>query len=58
MDTNEILVGLARGLNRDWRRRRDVDPATRREWVRLHWGLSGERANASESLGAFASLPG
>ena len=38
MDT-DTLTRLAWGLISDWRRRRDVDPATRRAWVRLYVGV-------------------
>jgi len=34
------LAHLAWSLIRDWRRRRDVDPATRRAWVRLYVGVT------------------
>jgi len=30
MNTDDVLADLAWGLIRDWRRRRDVDPAIRR----------------------------
>jgi len=33
MDTDDILSDLAWRAIRDWRRRRDVDPAIRRAWV-------------------------
>jgi len=36
---NDILASLARRLIRDWRRRRDIDPAIRRAWVRLYVGV-------------------
>jgi len=39
METDDVLTNLAWGLIRDWRRRRDVDPAIRREWVRLYVGV-------------------
>jgi hypothetical protein len=39
VDNHDILTYLAWGLIRDWRRRRDVDPAIRREWVRLYVGV-------------------
>ncbi len=39
MDTDDVLSDLAWTLIRDWRRRRDVDPATRRAWVRLYLGV-------------------
>jgi hypothetical protein len=39
MDTDDLLATLAWGFIRDWRRRRDVDPSIRREWVRLYVGL-------------------
>ena len=41
MDTDDILIDLACGLIRDWRRRRDVDPTIRRGWVRLYVGAIG-----------------
>ena len=34
MDTDDLLASLAFDLIRDWRRRRDVDPAVRRAWIR------------------------
>ena len=39
MDTDDLLIDLAWRAIRDWRRRRDVDPATRREWIRLYVGV-------------------
>jgi len=39
MDTDVLLANLAWGLIRDWRRRRNVDPAIRRAWVRLCFGV-------------------
>jgi len=39
MAIDDVLANLAWGLIRDWRRRRDVDPATRRTWVRLYVGV-------------------
>jgi len=39
MDADDVLANLAWGLIRDWRRRRDVDPAIRREWVRPYVGV-------------------
>jgi hypothetical protein len=39
MDTDDLLSDLAWGLIRDWRRRRDVDSAIRRAWVRLYVGV-------------------
>ena len=39
MYTDDQLAHLAWGLIRDWRRRRDVDPAIRRAWVRLYLGV-------------------
>jgi hypothetical protein len=39
MDT-DVLIDLTWSLIRDWRRRRDVDPAARREWVQLFLGVT------------------
>ena len=39
MYIDDVLANLAWRLIRDWRRRRDVDPATRRAWVRLYVGV-------------------
>jgi len=39
VDTDDLLANLAWGLIRDWRRRRDVDPAIRRAWERLYIGV-------------------
>jgi len=39
MDTDDLLTDLAWKAIRDWRRRRDVDPATRRERIRLFVGV-------------------
>jgi hypothetical protein len=39
MNDDEMLANLAWVLIRDLRRRRDVDPAIRRAWVRLYVGV-------------------
>ena len=39
MNTDAVLVNLAWRSIRDWRRRRDIDPAIRRAWVRLYVGV-------------------
>jgi hypothetical protein len=41
INTDDVLTNLPWGLIRDWRRRRDVDPAIRREWK----GPKGSRGN-------------
>jgi hypothetical protein len=38
MDTDDLLSDLAWRAIRDWRRR-DIDPAIRREWIRLYVGV-------------------
>ena len=39
MDTDDVLANLAWGPIRDCRRRRDVDPVIRWEWIRLFVGV-------------------
>jgi hypothetical protein len=39
MDIDDVLANRVWRAIRDWRRRRDVDPAIRREWVRLYVGV-------------------
>lgn len=39
MDIDALLIDLAWRIVRDWRRRREVDPAIRREWERLYVGI-------------------
>ena len=49
MDTDDLLIDLPWRTIRDWRRRRDVDLAIRREWVRLYVGVirRAQRARAA-----------
>jgi hypothetical protein len=44
MDTDDLISDLAWTLIRDWRRRRDIDPAVRWAKVRLYIGVIGGRA--------------
>jgi len=39
MDADDVLVDLAWRAIRDWRQRRDVDPAIRKAWLRLCIGV-------------------
>jgi len=49
MDTDDLLATLAWRAIRDWRRRREVDPAIRREWVRLYVGVIRWRDEAGRT---------
>jgi hypothetical protein len=51
MNTDDLLIDIAWRIVRDWRRRRDVDPAIRRAWA-------VRRSHPADATGQGGSLSG